>query len=137
MRRWLALGFGFALVTLAGGAGAQSSRDEDIIWNDPPPRTSGPARTAPSPRAPIRDDYAREPDAEGPVPLVPPATARDTVRDADPLPAPSRRADLPPVSDGRSGPCREFQQEIIIDGRRELAYGRACRRPDGSWRVVD
>ncbi|MEM7299065.1 MAG: RT0821/Lpp0805 family surface protein, partial [Bacteroidota bacterium] len=32
-------------------------------------------------------------------------------------------------------PCREFSTEAVIDGRREVVYGTACREPDGSWRV--
>ena len=32
--------------------------------------------------------------------------------------------------------CREFQQEIRIDGRIERASGIACRQADGSWQVV-
>ena len=33
--------------------------------------------------------------------------------------------------------CREFTQEIIIDGRKDEAYGTACRQDDGSWKVVN
>lgn len=29
--------------------------------------------------------------------------------------------------------CREYQTQIVIDGRTEQAYGKACRQPDGSW----
>ncbi|NNG14238.1 MAG: hypothetical protein HKM22_03685 [Gammaproteobacteria bacterium] len=32
--------------------------------------------------------------------------------------------------------CREFLQEVIIGGRKEQAYGTACRQPDGSWEVI-
>lgn len=32
-------------------------------------------------------------------------------------------------------PCREFTQKIMIGGKQETAYGRACREHDGSWRV--
>ena len=32
--------------------------------------------------------------------------------------------------------CREFEQRVWIDGRREVMTGRACRRPDGTWRNV-
>ena len=31
--------------------------------------------------------------------------------------------------------CREFQNEVTIDGKKENAYGTACRQPDGSWKV--
>ena len=37
-------------------------------------------------------------------------------------------------ADGRY--CREYQQTVIIGGREEEAYGRACRQPDGSWKIV-
>jgi surface antigen len=32
--------------------------------------------------------------------------------------------------------CREFQQEVTIGGKTEQAYGTACRRPDGSWEMM-
>ncbi len=32
--------------------------------------------------------------------------------------------------------CREYKQEIIIDGRRETGYGTACQRSDGSWEII-
>ncbi len=32
--------------------------------------------------------------------------------------------------------CREFQQEVVIGGQVEDAYGTACRQPDGSWEIV-
>ena len=35
------------------------------------------------------------------------------------------------------GVCREYQHSVIIGGREERGYGRACRRPDGSWRIAD
>jgi surface antigen len=36
------------------------------------------------------------------------------------------------------GECREFTQEIYVEGRRrpEEANGIACRQPDGTWRIV-
>lgn len=33
-------------------------------------------------------------------------------------------------------PCREFTQEVVIDGEQETAYGTACRQPDGAWQLV-
>ncbi len=33
--------------------------------------------------------------------------------------------------------CREFQQTVTVDGRTESAYGKACRQPDGSWKIVN
>jgi hypothetical protein len=32
--------------------------------------------------------------------------------------------------------CREFQQEVRIDDRRERAWGTACLQEDGSWRIT-
>jgi len=32
--------------------------------------------------------------------------------------------------------CREYQQTVVINGKSQRAYGRACREPDGSWRIV-
>lgn len=31
--------------------------------------------------------------------------------------------------------CREFQSDVIIDGKPDKAWGTACRQPDGSWKV--
>ena len=33
--------------------------------------------------------------------------------------------------------CREFQQTITVGGQTQQGYGRACRQPDGSWRIVN
>lgn len=33
--------------------------------------------------------------------------------------------------------CREFLQTVTVAGRSEQAYGIACMKPDGSWRIVD
>ncbi len=33
--------------------------------------------------------------------------------------------------------CREFTQTIFVEGRRETATGVACRRSDGTWRIID
>lgn len=32
--------------------------------------------------------------------------------------------------------CREFQQTIVVGGQSQNAYGRACRQPDGSWKII-
>ena len=31
--------------------------------------------------------------------------------------------------------CREFIHEVTIGGKKERAYGKACRKPDGSWEI--
>jgi len=32
--------------------------------------------------------------------------------------------------------CREYQQTITVGGRSEEAFGKACRQPDGSWKII-
>ncbi len=31
--------------------------------------------------------------------------------------------------------CRDFETTVTIDGKTERAVGRACRQPDGTWRM--
>lgn len=31
--------------------------------------------------------------------------------------------------------CREYETSVTIDGKRETAYGTACRQPDGTWQM--
>jgi surface antigen len=33
--------------------------------------------------------------------------------------------------------CREYSQNIVVDGKSERAYGTACRQPDGTWQIVN
>jgi surface antigen len=33
--------------------------------------------------------------------------------------------------------CREYTTHALIGGKTQEIYGKACRRPDGSWRVVN
>lgn len=42
----------------------------------------------------------------------------------------------PAYQNGSGQYCREFQQTITIGGKREQAYGTACRQPDGTWKIV-
>lgn len=47
---------------------------------------------------------------------------------------------ITPTKDGYSSSgryCREYQQTIYVGGKKESAYGQACRQPDGSWEVVN
>jgi len=32
--------------------------------------------------------------------------------------------------------CREYEQEITVDGRRETAVGTACQNANGTWEVI-
>ena len=46
---------------------------------------------------------------------------------------------ITPIRDGHteSGDyCREFQTDVNVGGQRQSAYGKACRQPDGSWKIV-
>jgi surface antigen len=38
-------------------------------------------------------------------------------------------------SDGRY--CREYTATSMVSGRDQQTYGRACRQPDGSWKLVN
>lgn len=33
--------------------------------------------------------------------------------------------------------CRTYETTVTIDGRTEIVRGRACREPDGRWRIVE
>ncbi len=39
--------------------------------------------------------------------------------------------------DGDGRDCREYEQVIYIDGRRQTATGTACRDFDGTWQIVE
>lgn len=33
--------------------------------------------------------------------------------------------------------CREYTQTIMVGNKKEQGFGRACRQPDGSWKIVE
>ena len=33
--------------------------------------------------------------------------------------------------------CREYTQTINVGGKKQEAYGKACRQPDGAWKVIE
>ena len=44
-----------------------------------------------------------------------------------------------PLRDGTASNgdyCREFQTQVTIGGKSENAYGTACRKPDGAWKII-
>lgn len=43
---------------------------------------------------------------------------------------PTRTYDTP------QGPCREYNLDAVVGGKKERVYGAACRQPDGSWRTT-
>ncbi|MHB1241431.1 MAG: RT0821/Lpp0805 family surface protein, partial [Gammaproteobacteria bacterium] len=32
--------------------------------------------------------------------------------------------------------CREYVTDVDVGGRKQQAYGTACRQPNGSWQAV-
>lgn len=44
-----------------------------------------------------------------------------------------------PVStkpDDPRGNCRDFESSVVIDGEEQQTTGRACKQPDGTWKIV-
>ncbi len=41
------------------------------------------------------------------------------------------------VQNDTAGDCRDFESTITVEGKTEVAQGRACREPDGSWKIVN
>ena len=33
--------------------------------------------------------------------------------------------------------CREYTQTIVVQGKAEKGYGKACRQPDGTWKITE
>ncbi len=33
--------------------------------------------------------------------------------------------------------CREYTQSIVVGGKKQDAFGTACRQPDGSWKIIE
>lgn len=33
--------------------------------------------------------------------------------------------------------CRDYTHEVVIDGKTQTVNGTACRKPDGTWRVLN
>ena len=31
--------------------------------------------------------------------------------------------------------CREYQTTVTVNGKEQKAYGKACRQPDGAWKI--
>jgi surface antigen len=42
----------------------------------------------------------------------------------------------PAIRQSSGAYCREYQQTIIVGGQTEQAHGRACRQPDGTWKII-
>lgn len=33
--------------------------------------------------------------------------------------------------------CREYNQTIVVGGKKQSGHGTACREPDGSWKIIE
>ena len=70
--------------------------------------------------------------------VTPPAEAATTAPSDLPSDGKLRDKTLQDALDkSAGGPCREFQESVIIDGKTQRAYGTACRQPDGTWKIVN
>jgi len=52
----------------------------------------------------------------------------------------SASGSVTPIREGHTANgrvCREFQQQITVNGRPQRAYGTACQQSDGSWHIVN
>jgi len=41
------------------------------------------------------------------------------------------------IYDNAGSTCREYSQQVRVNGRIQESYGTACLQPDGTWRAVD
>jgi surface antigen len=115
-------------------AGAPAANDptvgQGIKWTDPV--TGAPAPNPPGSPAAVTSAPA-SPAQAAPSSAAQPAAASMGQGIVWSAPPAGSTAAKPPVAGGPE--CREYQRTIIIDGKQELAYGTACRQPDGTWRI--
>lgn len=119
-----------------------SSAQEHIIWNDTQGTdTAGRSETQASTGSgsPIRDSFSSS-SSTGSAGGSPPSPGKSSIIwDQSPAKSASQVQSTSPTlaASSMAGPCREFQQQVIIEGRPQRAHGRACRQSDGSWRIVN
>ena len=128
-----------AVTVLAAGVSAAAAQTKDtIIWNDAPPKAPAASASTSTPPSgpPIRDDYSTVTPPKTLVPPAPPTHAGDQQITWSEPSMPSKGAvGKSNTSASAAGPCREFQQDIVIDGQKQKAHGRVCQQSDGSWRI--
>jgi hypothetical protein len=56
--------------------------------------------------------------------------------ETQPAPPPASPPGTPPSGAASEPQCREYQTTIMIGGKPQKAYGRACRQPDGTWKEM-
>lgn len=54
-----------------------------------------------------------------------------------PLPQPPAMSPAATATPANAPECREYTAEATIDGKVQQMVGRACRRDDGSWQIVE
>jgi hypothetical protein len=99
----------FAAALAALTLGACAGKNDPVTWDSGRVEPGSAAPAAPEPAAP-----------------APPASTGAAPAASEP----SAAATAPPPD-----PCREYRETVIIGGRRQPVYGRACPQPDGSWRT--
>jgi len=65
-------------------------------------------------------------------PAQPPAASQ--AQPVTPPPPGPAAAPQPPAGAVTGPQCREYQTTIVIGGKPQQAFGRACRQPDGTWK---
>ena len=43
---------------------------------------------------------------------------------------------LKPYQNPNGQYCREFDQTIVVGGKKQSGHGTACREPDGTWKII-
>ncbi|MFC3674095.1 hypothetical protein [Ferrovibrio xuzhouensis] len=111
-------------VAIAVGPAPAARADEIVVWHDAPP----PYWHRHPPyyyRHPPRHEVVVIEPAPPPV-VVAPAPPPVVVA---PAPAPAVAAAPEPY-------CREYRSTSTVDSKPVPSYGKACRQPDGSWKIV-
>lgn len=122
--------------------GAEKTKNGTIIWKAP--RTGAHSGEMSAARAPAKDSIlwndaqkagspvksTGAPDRNGIIWNDPPGTAAQAVPVTPPSATPPQSASV------QTEPCREYDTEITVEGRRQAMRGTACRQPDGRWRVI-
>lgn len=112
-------------IAIAVGPAPAARADEIMVWHDAPP----PYWHRHPPyyyRHPPRHEVVVVEPAPPPV-IVTPAPAPVV---AAPPPAPAVVAAAPDAY------CREYRSITTVDSKPVASYGKACRQPDGSWKIV-
>lgn len=113
--------------------GAEQTKNGTIIWQAP---RRGDAPT-PAP-APGKESVIWNEDAKAAPPAKSTAAPDRNGIIWNDAPGTAKVAPVPPSQSAstQAGPCREYDTEITVEGRRQAMRGTACRQSDGRWRVI-